>query len=369
MVALLRYLATSWRMVIDGLGAFRVRVGNCNSDALPWYSMSSLAELPDLVGFFSYSRRDDEHSQGALTRLRAQIYNELRMQLGINFKLWQDSTAIPEGVLWEGEIKKAISEAVFFIPIVSPSSMASKHCRMEFEAFLEREAALGRTNLVFPLLYIRVPALEKEEQWRNDPVLNVVGARQYVDWQRFRHRSLADAEVAEKVEQYCRNIVEALQQHWISPEQRLLLEETEALRKTQLQEEEKKRLAVAAVEARRKAEQRRHIEEELQRRQAQKEERARLAAEAAEKHLVAARSAEQLQRDEEEHSRRRKEELEALIAGSRQFRRQREEDEIGDTQAGQQEAPRTTSLTGLMVLMGIVATLVIIAMLHRALAS
>jgi hypothetical protein len=26
--------------------------------------MSSLAKLPELVGFFSYSRRDDEHSGG-----------------------------------------------------------------------------------------------------------------------------------------------------------------------------------------------------------------------------------------------------------------------------------------------------------------
>src|ERR1700709_1179214 len=111
--------------------------------------MPSLAELPDLTGFFSYSRRDDEHSQGSLSRLRAQIYNELRLQLGFNFKLWQDTVAIPEGALWEGEINKGISESVFFIPIVTPSSVASKHCRMEFEAFLRREQELGRKNLVF----------------------------------------------------------------------------------------------------------------------------------------------------------------------------------------------------------------------------
>jgi hypothetical protein len=33
--------------------------------------MSSLSELPELVGFFSYSRSDDQHSGGALSRLPA----------------------------------------------------------------------------------------------------------------------------------------------------------------------------------------------------------------------------------------------------------------------------------------------------------
>jgi tetratricopeptide (TPR) repeat protein len=194
------------------------------------YLMPSLAELPDLTGFFSYSRTDDEHSQGSLSRLRAQIYNELRLQLGFNFKLWQDTVAIPEGSLWEGEIKRAISESVFFIPIVTPSWVASRYCRMEFEAFLDREQELGRKNLVFPLLYVRVPALEKEEQWRQDPLLGILGRRQYMDWQRFRHRSFTEAEIAEKIEQFCRNIVESLQQPWVSAAERRAAEEAEAKR-------------------------------------------------------------------------------------------------------------------------------------------
>jgi len=32
--------------------------------------MSSLADLPELVGFFSYSREDDADSRGALSALR-----------------------------------------------------------------------------------------------------------------------------------------------------------------------------------------------------------------------------------------------------------------------------------------------------------
>jgi hypothetical protein len=217
--------------------------------------MPSLAELPDLKGFFSYSRRDDEHSQGSLSRLRAQIFNELRLQLGCDFKLFQDTVAIPEGTEWEDEIKRAISESVFFIPIVTPSSVASIHCRKEFEAFLDREQALGRKNL-----YVRVLALEKEELWRQDPLLAIIGRRQYFDWQKFRHRSFTEGEIAERIEQFCQNIVESLHQPWISPAERRAAEEVEAQREAERRrsEQELSRLQV------KKAEEERRITEEAE---------------------------------------------------------------------------------------------------------
>jgi TIR domain len=197
----LRGLDAIQRPIPNRPNQFRVNVTIAHFNTLAWISMPSLAKRPDLAGFFSYSRRDDEHSQGALSRLRAQIYNELRLQLGFDLRLWQDTNAIPGGALWEGEIKSAIAEAVFFIPIVTPSAVASKHCRLEFDAFLEREAALGRDNLIFPLLYVRVLSLEKEELWRQDHLLETIARRQYLDWQKFRHRSFTEADTAEKIEQ------------------------------------------------------------------------------------------------------------------------------------------------------------------------
>ena len=64
--------------------------------------MSSLADAPDLVSFFSYSREDDEGSGGKLSKLRERIQEELRLQLGRtrkDFRLWQDKVAIAEGYL------------------------------------------------------------------------------------------------------------------------------------------------------------------------------------------------------------------------------------------------------------------------------
>src|SRR6266702_2966389 len=101
--------------------------------------MPSLADLPDLIGFFSYSREDDEDSRGALSSLRDRIQRELRGQLGrakSDFRLWQDRTAIAHGTLWEDEITSAIAQAVFFIPIVTPTAIRSHHCKFEFESFL-----------------------------------------------------------------------------------------------------------------------------------------------------------------------------------------------------------------------------------------
>jgi flagellar biosynthesis GTPase FlhF len=271
--------------------------------------MPSLAELPDLTGFFSYSRRDDEHSQGSLSDLRRQIYNELRLQLGFDFKLWQDTEAIPEGTEWESEIQRAISDSVFFIPIVTPSSVASRHCRVEFQAFLDREEALGRKNLVFPLLYVRVPALEKEELWRHDPLLSIIGRRQYMDWQKFRHHSSTEAEVKRRIGRFCRNIVESLQQSWASPAERQAGEEpqTERVAKQNRRNQEQKhrqqteaeawpwveqeRRAAAEAEAQRVVEQARRDQEEKKRQQAdveawQQAERQRRADEEAEAQLL-----------------------------------------------------------------------------------
>src|SRR5215510_6083411 len=136
--------------------------------------MSSLADFPELVGFFSYSREDDADSAGALSALRDRIQRELRGQLGRsprNFRLWQDKEAIAPGKLWESEIKVAIEQSVFFIPIVTPTSIRSSFCQVEFDAFLERERALARSDLFFPILYIRIPGLDDPARVQSDPVL------------------------------------------------------------------------------------------------------------------------------------------------------------------------------------------------------
>lgn len=182
--------------------------------------MNSLADLPELVGFFSYSRDDDEGSQGALSALRDAIQRELGAQLGRNrqnFRLWQDRAAIAPGRLWESEIKEAIAQSAFFIPMITPRVVLSSHCRFEFELFLAREKALGRSDLVFPMLYVSVPALENESEWRNHPVLSIVGTRQWVDWRKYRHSDINSTAVREAIEVFCSQIARALRAPMLLP--------------------------------------------------------------------------------------------------------------------------------------------------------
>jgi hypothetical protein len=176
--------------------------------------MSSLADLPELIGFFSYSRDDDDDSQGALSELRDRIQRELRGQLGRSrstLRIWQDKEAIAPGKLWESEIGAALQGAVFFIPIVTPTTVKSQYCKREFESFLARERALGRTDLVFPIYYIRVPTLEREADWRSDPLLSIIAKRQWADWRELRLLGVQETTVREAVAQFCAKIVETLQ--------------------------------------------------------------------------------------------------------------------------------------------------------------
>jgi hypothetical protein len=185
--------------------------------------MSSLADLPELVGFFSYSREDDGDSGGELSALRSRIQGELRGQLGRTaktFRLWQDKEAISSGTLWESEIKNAVKQAVFFIPIITPTVIASPYCRLELESFLAREAELGRDDLVFPILYIEVPMLADVAQRQNDPVLSLLARRQYVDWSEFRYLDVSSTEVRRSVGRFCADIRNAIHRPWISPEER-----------------------------------------------------------------------------------------------------------------------------------------------------
>jgi TIR domain len=185
--------------------------------------MSTLAELSEIVGFFSYSREDDEAYKGRLSALRESIQQELGAQLGrskATFRLWQDKAAIAPGQLWEAEINAAVTQSAFFIPIVTPRMINSRYCQFEFDAFLAREKALARTDLIFPILYVPVAALQDEAQWRDHPVLSVIGKRQYVDWQIFRYSDVQSPSQLEAIARFCATIVDSLRQPAQSAEER-----------------------------------------------------------------------------------------------------------------------------------------------------
>lgn len=290
--------------------------------------MASLADLAELVGFFSYSREDDEDSRGALSALRDRIQRELRGQLGRSmktFRLWQDKEAIPSGSLWESEIRNAVEQAAFFIPIITPTVVRSPYCRFELESFLAREAALGRNDLVFPILYIRVADLDDAERQKTDPVLSIIAKRQYLDWREFRHRDINSTEVREAIERFCTSVCDALNRRWLSPDERRAQDEAAARART----EEERRRQEADAKRRSDAEAaRRAAEEERQKREAE-----------VERNRIAALEA---KAREEEDRRRRQAEIEQQRAESKKRtaddRRLRDEAEL--QRRAEEEEPR-----------------------------
>ena len=226
------------------------------------------------VGFFSYSREDDEDSYGALSALRERIQRELRAQLGRSqktFRHWQDKEAIASGKLWEAEIKTAVWESAFFMPIITPTAVKSPYCKFELEAFLTREAELGRHDLVFPILYIRIPELEDSARQKNDPVLSIISKRQYVDWREFRHRDVNSTDDKAAVERFYSHVREAVRREWLTPEEQREQEEVAAWNAPKLSANVWKRSQASRGGEHRKAEEeqsRKRAAEERRRREA-----------------------------------------------------------------------------------------------------
>jgi hypothetical protein len=266
--------------------------------------------------------------------LRDRIRRELRAQLGrtaSELKLFQDTVAIPYGTQWEKEIKEGIGESVFFIPIITPTAVNSRHCKTEFELFCSRELQLGRADLIFPILYIRVAALENDAKRRQNDVLEIIHARQYADWTQLRLRDVASFEFGIKIEQFCRDVCDALHEPWLSPEERRQAEEEQRRKAAEAEakrfEEERRRQAEeeqrrkgAEAEAKRFEEERRRQAEEEQRRKAEaeakqlEEERRRQAEEERRRRVAeveAKRLEEERRRQAEEERRRRVAEVEA----------------------------------------------------------
>jgi hypothetical protein len=109
-------------------------------------------------------------------------------------------------------------------------------------------------------LYINVAALNDDELRQADPVLSIIGERQYEDWRQLRHWDVNSREIKEAIERFCRGVTSALQRSWLSPEDRKRQDEAasvrfaEAERKQQEAKAERQRALERAEEERRSRE-------------------------------------------------------------------------------------------------------------------
>ena len=101
--------------------------------------------------FLTYTRIDDEFFGGAITSLRRLLELGVRVVTGEqDFEIFQDIDGIEFGQQWQKQLDKAISEATFLIPILTPCFFRSDACRDELTKFLEREKTMCRDNFGAP---------------------------------------------------------------------------------------------------------------------------------------------------------------------------------------------------------------------------
>jgi TIR domain len=115
------------------------------------------------VGFWSYTRQDDAHSDGQLSQLRLLIGKAIGLRQGEEVRFFQDTEAIPFGADWAADIERSISDVTFFIAVVTPAFLRSKHCCDEFRAFRRRMVELGRDDLIFPIHYVDIDKFDPTE--------------------------------------------------------------------------------------------------------------------------------------------------------------------------------------------------------------
>ena len=157
----------------------------------------------------SYARSDD--NRGCLTEFRERLGDEVRVQIGEEFLIFQDRENIRWGQNGEARIKESLDEVTFLIPIITPSFFNSPDCSDELQQFLEREKELGRDDLVLSVYYVDCPLLnDKENRTGNELAQAIFDHHQYEDWRDMRFEPFTSPEVGKKLARLAVQIRDAL---------------------------------------------------------------------------------------------------------------------------------------------------------------
>jgi parallel beta-helix repeat protein len=160
------------------------------------------------AAFMSYVREDDR--SGRLSEFRERLQDEIRMQLGEPFLIFQDRNDIQWGQNWKTRIDDAIDAVTFLVPIVTPSFFRSLACREELQRFVEREKALKRGDLIFPVYYVDTPLLNDEKASRADALAQLITGRQHADWRSWRFEPFSSPDVGKLIAHLAAQIRDAL---------------------------------------------------------------------------------------------------------------------------------------------------------------
>jgi len=153
------------------------------------------------AAFMSYVRFNDQHDDGQLSQFRERLAAEIQAQTGQEFKIFQDRNDIDWGQNWQQRINETLDAVTLLLVIVTPSLFHSQPCRAEFGKFLERERALGRTDLILPLYYISAQELDDPALRQSDEMARILASRQFADWRELRFEAFTSPLVRKAIAQ------------------------------------------------------------------------------------------------------------------------------------------------------------------------
>lgn len=171
----------------------------------------NLASSRGYIGFWSYARFDDRHDEKWLTNLRKALENEVKAISGAQVEIFQDVDGIEWGERWKPKIDTTADDAVFLIPIITPTYFQSAACREELEHFVKRENDTGFRELILPLYYIDCAQLESTLGKGADPLASVVVDHNYRDIRSFRHKSLSSYRARNEITAMAKALQERLE--------------------------------------------------------------------------------------------------------------------------------------------------------------
>ncbi len=160
------------------------------------------------AAFLSYDHLDDRY--GHISQFRERLADEVCIQTGEEFLIFQDRSDLQWGENWKVRIDESLDMVAFIIPIITPSFFKSEYCRSELKQFLEREKKLGRRDFVLPVYYVSTPLLDDAKRRAEDELAREVAERQYADWRELRFEPFDSPRVGKEVERLAVQIREAL---------------------------------------------------------------------------------------------------------------------------------------------------------------
>lgn len=133
-------------------------------------------------GFWSYAHSDDDATDGHVRRLATQVANAFRLLTGTDLDLFFDRDSLKWGDEWKDKIDSSIHGTTFFIPIITPSYLASEACREEFLSFWKKSSESGLGELLLPIIYAPV----EFDVSSDDEIIAIVSRVQSEIWNEIR---------------------------------------------------------------------------------------------------------------------------------------------------------------------------------------